>query len=160
MIIHYLDASAWVKRYIREVGSDWLLELLGRQPALASASIGYIEVLATLTRKRRAGEIDELRFSSGISEAERDWQDFIKVHLDAVALAHDRSGERQYALRGADSVHLASALLLREFLMGDGDTVVVVTADEELKTAAQAAGLPVLDPVVEAQRGPDLATQA
>jgi predicted nucleic acid-binding protein len=151
VIIYYLDASAWVKRYIQEAGSAWIFQLVGRQPALVSASLGYIEVLATLTRKRRAGEIDEVRFSSGTSEVERDWQDFVKVHLDAGTLAHAIAVVRQYALRGADTVHLASALLVRQHLGGDISTVVVVTADGELKIAAQAAGFNVLDPVVEVQ---------
>ncbi len=62
MIIYYLDASAWVKRYVQEAGTDWILELFGKRPAFASASLGYIEVSATLARKRRAGEIDEARF--------------------------------------------------------------------------------------------------
>ena len=58
MTLYYLDASAWVKRYSQEKGSGWVRSLL-QQPGLlfASATLGFIEVSATLTRKQKAGEL-------------------------------------------------------------------------------------------------------
>jgi len=50
-------------------------------------------------------------------------------------------------LRGADSVHLASALVLKEELYLDSQEFTLVTSDAELKAAALRVGLAVLDPL-------------
>jgi hypothetical protein len=55
------------------------------------------------------------------------------------------------ALRGSDSVHLASALQLRDDLRIDAGEFVLVTSDQELKAAALKAGLAVLDPQEQAE---------
>lgn len=52
MIIYYLDASVWIKRYYREMGTDWIETLFANNPPISCASLGLIEVLATLVRKR------------------------------------------------------------------------------------------------------------
>ena len=51
-----------------------------------------------------------------------------------------------WALRGADSVHLASALILQARLAIEAHEFAFVTSDLELKAAALKAGLAVLDP--------------
>jgi uncharacterized protein len=148
--VHYLDASAWVKRYVQESGAAWIAALFAREITFACASLGFIEALATLARKRRAGAVDEMRFGETLRELEGDWEGFTEVSLDgdvrmiAVAVA------LQHALRGADTVHLASAMSLRR--NAAHDEVVIVTSDGDMKAAALAEGSTVLDPVVEEQR--------
>lgn len=149
MIIHYLDASAWVKRYVREPGSDWIQDLFAQQPLLACASLGFIEVMATLSRKSRAGEIDQSQFGRLVQELDRDWEGFIEVRLDTDTLVLATGVVRRYALRGADAVHLASVLLLRQHLTNRDDEVLLLASDEELKSATRASGLTVLDPADE-----------
>jgi hypothetical protein len=51
-----------------------------------------------------------------------------------------------FGLRGADSVHLASALILREKLAVEAEEFALVASDLELKAAALKAGLAVIDP--------------
>ena len=51
-----------------------------------------------------------------------------------------------FALRGADSVHLASALVLNGELGMSAEALTFVTSDQELKSAAKQAGLAVVDP--------------
>jgi len=55
-----------------------------------------------------------------------------------------------FALRGSDSVHLASALQLRGDLGIDSNEFTFVTSDQELKAAALTAGLAVVDPQEQA----------
>ena len=59
MPIHYLDASAWVKRYIQEEGSQQVNAWMNQNPLVASAALGVTEVLSTVVRKARAGELTE-----------------------------------------------------------------------------------------------------
>lgn len=57
MIFYYLDASAWVKRYYQETGTSWVQKLFADNVTMACASLGLVEVMATLARKAKAREI-------------------------------------------------------------------------------------------------------
>lgn len=149
MTIYYIDASAWVKRFIQEPGTDWIQRLFAAQPLLACSSLGFIEVLATLSRKHRAGEIAAILYGDAVRNVEHDWQRLIEIRLDVETMAITADVIRQFALRGADAIHLASALLLRQRLGDESGDVVFVAADEELISAARASGFSVLNPAEE-----------
>jgi hypothetical protein len=146
VIFYYLDASAWVKRDYAELGTRWVQELFAQNPTIACASLGLIEVTATLARKRKAREIDPLPFERKVQELEGDWGSFIQVQLttETVDLAKDLA--RNMALRGADAVHLAAALVRQRRVADAEDRLVFVASDRELKEAAQSSGLAVIDP--------------
>jgi len=55
-----------------------------------------------------------------------------------------------FALRGSDSVHLASALQLKDELGLHPSDFAFITSDQELKAAALQAGLAVIDPQEQA----------
>jgi len=119
VIFYYLDASAWVKRYYWESGTQWVQELFAQNPTIACASLGLIEVMATLARKRKARDIDLLSFEQKVQELEEDWVRFIQIQLtiETMDLAQDLA--KNMALRGADAVgcslvnrfHLAASIL-------------------------------------------------
>jgi len=146
MNIYYLDASAWVKRYYQETGTDWMIHLFSQNPLFASASLGLIEVLATLARKQKAHEIDEANYEQKLQEIEADWLRFIQVQLTDVIVQKTKTLTKDYALRGADAIHLASALHLQELFANQNDHLIFVTSDLELKSAAQQSHLTVTDP--------------
>jgi hypothetical protein len=56
------------------------------------------------------------------------------------------------ALRGADAVHLASALVLQRRFAEAEDRLVFVASDRELKEAAHSSGLAVIDPEAQEQQ--------
>ncbi|HUT36296.1 MAG TPA: type II toxin-antitoxin system VapC family toxin [Planctomycetota bacterium] len=146
MTVYYLDASAWVKRYCAEAGSSWVQALFAQDAALSSASLGLVEVAATLARKGKAGEMPASGLEAAVTELRYDWDRFAQVHLTDEALEHAFRVARANALRGADAVHLASALLVAANRSAQQDEVVMVTSDRELREAASAAGLRVIDP--------------
>jgi predicted nucleic acid-binding protein len=146
MTIYYLDASAWVKRYYAEPGSLWVRGLFQQNAVLASASLGLVEVAATLARKEKAGDIAQSRLDQALLELQQDWQQFTKVHLTDDVLKDALRVARAHALRGADAVHLASALLLAADLPAQEDEMILVASDRELREAALASGLHVVDP--------------
>ena len=145
MIIHYLDSSAWVKNYCRETGSQWIRELIAGGLPLASSSLGLIEVTATLARKLKSGSIKTSLYAANSQRLAKDWNNFIKLPLSEEAVDRSIDVARDQALRGADAIHLASALTLKQRLSVT-DQLVLVTADRELTDAAQASGLAVEDP--------------
>ena len=53
-------------------------ELFAQNPTMACASLGLIEVVATLARKRKARDIDLLSFEQKMQALEEDWGRFIQ----------------------------------------------------------------------------------
>jgi len=146
VIFYYLDASAWVKRYYRESGTDLVQGLFGTEHKLACASLGFVEVMATLARKRKTRGIDPAAFEQKSVELESDWERFIQIQLSAEAVDLAKVMARRLFLRGADAVHLASALILQERFVDEDDRLVLVTSDRELREAGEISGLIVMNP--------------
>ena len=146
MIFYYLDASAWVKRYYQEIGTRWLGDLFSQHPTFVGSTLGLIEVIATLARKQKSREISSSSFEQKVHELEEDWGHFIQIQLTVEAVGIAKETAKDFALRGADAIHLASALMLQRRFTGENDKLTFVTSDHELKEAAQSAGIAVTDP--------------
>ena len=137
MLVVYFDASALVKLVIDEDGSDIAAELWDSCDAALASRLAYPEVRAALAAAERGGLIT----SRDGRRAAREWREFW-AGIRPVELSSEveqRAGElaSALALRGADAVHLASALAL-------GITEVVVAAwDKRLHAAATASSLAV-----------------
>ncbi len=86
MIFYYLDASAWIKRHYQETGTTWVQELFARNQAIACASLGLIEVIATLARKHKAREIDLALFEHKV------WECALRPRCEPRALPKPRIG--------------------------------------------------------------------
>ena len=142
----YLDPSAWVKRYVQELGSAWVHALFTRRERIASSTLGYLEVVAALSRR-----LSQTDLAMAEPRLEADWQDMGHLPLTAEQIERAVDLARQYKLRGADALHLATALDLSKILASINDAAVLVASDDELLTAAQAAGLPVENPLTGVQ---------
>ncbi len=148
MIVYYLAASAWVKRYYQEIGTSWLQDLFAQNPTFACATLGVIEVTATLARKGKAGQLTSTALAQKIQELETDWQYFIQIQLTEAVVDQAKKFATHLALRGADSIHLAAAIQLKTLLDPD-DQLILVSSDQELLVAGQRSGLSTLDPSEE-----------
>lgn len=146
MIVYYLDASAWVKRYYQERGSAWVQNVFAHHRLVASASLGMIEVAATLARKAKGREIDPSMLEDKLRALDEDWTRFIQVHMAMDVVDMARQVAQELALRGADAIHLASALLLRQYLEDESTQLMFVASDRELKDAAKTSHLTLIDP--------------
>lgn len=146
MIFYYLDASAWVKRYYQEAGTDWVRDLFARHETIACSSLGLVEVMATSSRKRKTTEISDSQFKQKAQEIEDDWERFVKIHITTETINDAKELTKRHALRGADAIHLSSALILKKRLREKEEKLIVVASDNELKEAAKLSGLEVIDP--------------
>lgn len=146
MIFYYLDASAWVKRYYQEDGTSWIQSLFTHKQVLACSSLGMIEVMATLSRKRKALEISLSQFKLKAQELEDDWKHFIQVQMTDAIVHIAKELTMKLSLRGSDAVHLSSALLLQRRFAKKSEQLIMITSDYELKEAAKSSRLDVIDP--------------
>lgn len=146
MPIHYLDASAWVKRYIAEEGSRRVNTWMNRNPLVASAALGVTEVLSTVVRKSRAGELSETKRDQIVEQVWVEFDAFAHVYHTPPVMEQARTIALRFGLRGADAVHLASALWLENHAPAEIEALTMITSDRELAEAADQADLPVFDP--------------
>jgi uncharacterized protein len=108
----YFDASALVKLVVEEEGSDVAAALWDGCDAALSSRIAYPEVRAALAAAHRNHDLDD----DGHATAVRDWEEFwaavrpVELTRDVERRAGDLALHR--ALRGADAIHLASALTI------------------------------------------------
>jgi uncharacterized protein len=133
----YFDSSALVKLVVQEHDSDLVAGLWNGCDAAFSSRLTYPEVRAALAAAARNHDLDD----DDLREAESNWEEFWaatrKVELSADVAQHAGQVAGSYALRGADAVHLASALAI-----GDDDLVVAVW-DRRLHAGVLAAGIRV-----------------
>jgi predicted nucleic acid-binding protein len=124
----YLDASALVKRYVAEEGSEALIAAMGAAEAWAICRVGYVETARAVGLA--AGKPAVRRFIA-------DWPSFEVVEVNA-SLA-ERATELTFAgeLRSLDALHLAAALLIAS------EGMTFATWDVRLHLAAQSQGLAV-----------------
>jgi hypothetical protein len=133
----YFDSSAFVKLLVDEAGSDLAADVWDGSDAVVASRLAYPEVCAALASAGRNHDLDD----DGLRSAERSWEEFWKatrpVELTAAVERHAGELARLHTLRGADAVHLASALAI-----GDAELVVAVW-DRRLHAGARAAQLRV-----------------
>jgi predicted nucleic acid-binding protein len=124
-----LDASALVKRYVAELGSDLIRTAMQSADGWYMCRIGYVETLRAV----------ELAAGNSVTRAVREeWPSFAVVEVDQdlveqaaqLALADD--------LRSVDALHLAAALLL------PAGQLVFATWDRRLHAAARSHRLNVM----------------
>ena len=79
-------------------------------------------------------------------EVEQDCEQFIQIHLSGAVVERSIRVTRDFSLRGADTIHLASAIELRATIASPENRVVIVTSDSELVHGAQQGGFSVVNP--------------
>ena len=135
MALVYFDSSALVKLVVEEHGSDLAAALWDGCDAALSSRLAYPEVCAALSAAGRNHDLDKTALASAERAWEGYWAEIRPVELTAAVERHAGQLARAHRLRGADAVHLASALAMR-----DPDLVFAVW-DERLHAGAMASHL-------------------
>lgn len=139
----FLDTSALVKRYIDEPGSK-AVEGMFDGGDVAASILAYAETLAALTRRKKAGDLSARALNSCLAAFETDWKRMTVMPMGPHLLQAIKRVIGRYGLRGADAVHLASAIFLFQSTGVEGT---FVASDDELLSAAKRESIPVRNPV-------------
>jgi uncharacterized protein len=135
MALIYFDSSALVKLLVQEHGSDLAAQLWDGCDAALASRLAYPEVCAALAAAGRNHDLSR----DDQDVAERAWEQYWAAvrPVELTAAVQRQAGQlaRAHALRGADAVHLASALAVT-----DQDLVIAVW-DRRLHAGAAATGL-------------------
>lgn len=142
----YFDTSALVKRYVKEKGSEKVDSLLADAVSVVTSRLTYPEILSAFNRRWKEGAFSEEWLNKMIENFEAEWDKFIIIDFQEEFFASTRELIRKHSLRGADSVHLSSALWLRPLAKGN---MTFIACDKNLLKAAKAERLKVVNPQEE-----------
>ena len=147
----YPDASALVKRYSLETGTDFMDQLfdtlLPLNPTrLVCSRIDLGEVIAALNRKKNAGIINEndftLAYAKFLDEIYAGQIFPVTDNLLDASISHILD----HNINATDAIHLQTVLEIHTLLQEDGHSVVLVAADGRLLRAAGANGIICINP--------------
>jgi uncharacterized protein len=130
----YVDASALVKRYVAEPGSEMVRAAMAQADAWFMCRIGFVETYRATGVA--AGERVAQRFAA-------EWPAFGRVEVDAALTDQAAALALRHGLRTLDALHLAAALVLPR------DDLVLAVWDERLRRAAREHDLRLLPESVD-----------
>ncbi len=136
----YLDASALVKRYVSEAGTEEVQALLDQATVVCTATITRVEVSAALAKAVRMRILSREEAEVALKDSSEDWRFLERLHLTELVISRASALAWERGLRGYDATHLASALVWQEVLE---EPVVMATFDRRLWEAARASGLAI-----------------
>ena len=151
MALVFWDASALVKRYAIEMGSDTVNAIFAASPShqMASTSWGYVETFSMLLRRRNGGVINAAAFTTAITALQQEVvldPDFGLVPVDEATVFASVSTIQQHNLNTTDAVILTALLEYRQASPPDTQACVVVASDKRLLRASHDSGLNTIDP--------------
>jgi predicted nucleic acid-binding protein len=160
VVAYFFDSSAIVKRYHRELGTDWVQAICGPRdhPPLYLSQLAHVEVVAALRRAGRTRNLHPSYVDAMAREFERHialseptratpLYQLIPISSSILALAADLCSHywqsQPYPLRSLDAIQLACAIAVSADIP---DELLFVTADARLAAIAPLEGFRVINP--------------
>ena len=138
-MILYLDTSALFKLYVDEAGSDAVHAAVLASESVAVCRIAWAEAMSALARRAREVPADMGALELAKQALMNDWPRFLVVEVSQQAVEQAGEFADTFALRGYDSVQLASAYLVSKL-----DQVTFACFDKRLNKAANVLGMEIL----------------
>ena len=129
----FFDSSAFVKRYVREAGSDSVLHWCDQATEILLSGIALPEIVSALCRLQREGRVSDSQYRQLKALLLADVEDAALCDLTPMVLAQAIASLETNVLRGMDAIHIGSALALEAELF--------FTSDQRQLLAAQSCGL-------------------
>jgi predicted nucleic acid-binding protein len=147
---YFLEATAFVKLFIQEPGTDALIRLMETvedNRKLISASTP-LEVYAAIRRRERAGDITADSAVAALEVLRQESARTVQQPLNPAVLESARQLLDRTALRWPQALQLGAVLAARD--MFKGAEIVFVSSSAALLEAAKGEGLETIDPVHQA----------
>ena len=136
-MIVYFDTSAIVPLIIEEHSSSVAARLWDRADRVVSSRLVYAEGRAALAMAARLNRLDQDELRTAVADFESLHQQLDVVEVTESLVRDAGSLAEQFALRGYDAVHLASAQVVRD------PDLVLAAGDQNLLKAAQELGIAI-----------------
>jgi len=144
--VYFFDTSAISKRYVVEIGSQWVKRLIhqrAKHTIIISqlTTVEFVSVMARRERKGRLSAADRVR-TQNLFLRHVDNR-YLGVELEKEVLRRARLLLVNHPLRSLDAIQLASALNIAHLI---GTPITFVSADQRLLNAASAEGFATDEP--------------
>lgn len=156
MSFYFLEATAFAKLFVKETGTDGLIDLMesvedNRKLIAASTPL---EIYAAIRRRERAGKIAAEDAASALEMLRLEAARMVQQPLNPAVLEAARQLLDRTELRWPDAVQLGAAMTARD--MFRGMEITFVSASAPLLAVAEAEGFEALDAnaVKAAESGP------
>lgn len=150
MEIAYFDTSALVKRYVSEVGSNWVNNLLNpsNHLILFTSHLTVVEATCAFSRRLRERAISQNDYQTLRSALNYDiTYEYIVVDIMQVTIGKACQLAANHPLRAYDAIHLSTALLLNnELIENRKSPLTFICADNRLISIAEAENLSTDNP--------------
>ncbi len=128
-----VDSSSFAKRYIQEIGSNKLDDLLQYASELALSVILVPEIISALSRRLREHALTEMDYRQAKRQLLHDVRDATILQITPAVVARSVKLLENNLLRAMDSLHIACALEWKADLF--------ITSDKRQLDAAIISGL-------------------
>lgn len=149
MTCYFFETTAFAKLFVRENGTDTLMQLMETLPdncKLISAS-APLEIYAAIRRREREGVLSAQDAASALDILRQEAARIVQEPLNPAVLESARLLLDKTQLRWPDTLQLAAAITARD--MFQETEVVFVSSLPTLLDAARAEGFRTLDPTAE-----------
>lgn len=150
MAAYFFDSSAIVKRYVNEAGTVWVQSITDPRAGnfIYIASVTSVEVVAAITRRKKAGSISPNDAALAISEFRSHlFNEYFEIEIRHLIVSSAMLMAESHALRGYDAIQLASGLEINSNLQSVGTQILTfISSDNDLNAAAEAEGLVIDNP--------------
>ncbi len=137
-MIVYLDTSCLAKLYFEEQGSQYVKTRVKNAQVAVTSVVAYAEMRSAIERRRRESVLAKSDYRLVLSIFQKEWDALTKLAVNENLALAAGGLAAVHALRGFDSIHLASALYIRE-QSGLG-SMAFLCADKKMNVAAQKEG--------------------
>jgi predicted nucleic acid-binding protein len=131
----FFDTSAFVKRYVREAGTDTVLEWCDQATEIILSGIALAEIVSAFCRLHREGKITDTQYRQLKTLLLADIEDVAIGDLTPAVQAQAILSLEKNALRGMDAIHIGTAVVLKADIF--------ISSDQRQLDAAARMGLRV-----------------
>ena len=140
-MIVYLDTSSLVKLYVEEIDSEKVKGIADKAAAISTSKIAYVEARAAFARKQKEGGLSLTSLRKVVEDLNKDWESYFVIEVTDGLIRFAGDIAEKYLLRGFDSIHLASAVHLKNKIKSD---IHFSSRDLRLNQSAEKEGIIVL----------------
>ena len=140
-MIVYLDTSSLVKLYVEETDSEKINSIANKAAVISTSKIAYAEARSAFARKQREGGFSVSILRKVVEDFNKDWESYFLIEVTDGLIRFAGDMAEKYLLRGFDSIHLASAVNLKNKINAD---TYFSSHDTRLNQAAEREGMSVI----------------
>ncbi len=140
-MIVYLDTSSLVKLYVEEIDSEKIRNFSQNATAVSTSKIAYAEARAAFARKQKEEALSLKTLRKIVEDLNRDWESYFVIEITDGLIRFAGDIAEKYLLRGFDSIHLASAIHLKNRVNSD---IHFSSYDTRLNQSAEKEGITIL----------------